>query len=126
MQFKTIHTCIRVQNLEKSLDFYQKALNFKETRRMDYPEDKFTLVYLSDGVTDHELELTYNYDYEPYDLGTGYGHMAYEVDDLVKAHTQHVVLGVKTTEIAGLTDGAASFYFIEDPDGYSIEIVAAK
>ena len=79
-KYRMAHTMIRVMDLEKSLAFYQDALGFKEVRRKDKPEGKFTLVYLGDGQTDFTLELTYNYDPEkPYVIGDGYGHLAVEV-----------------------------------------------
>ena len=73
---KFLHTCVRVKDLEASLKFYKEALGFKEARRNDFPEYKFTLVYLQlEDDPDYELELTYNYDHEAYDLGDGYGHI---------------------------------------------------
>ncbi|NOW22000.1 lactoylglutathione lyase [Clostridium butyricum] len=73
MATRMLHTCIRVMDLEKSLEFYKNALGLVETRRKDFPEHKFTLVYLSDTPDGYEIELTYNYDPEkPYDLGNGF------------------------------------------------------
>ena len=87
---KFLHTCIRVKDLEASLQFYQEALGFKEVRRNDFPEYKFTLVYMQlEDDPDYELELTYNYDHEAYDLGNGYGHIAVGVDDLEATHQAH-------------------------------------
>ena len=84
---KFLHTCVRVKDLEASLQFYQEALGFKEVRRNDFPEYKFTLVYMQlEDDPDYELELTYNYDHEVYDLGNGYGHIAVGVDDLEATH----------------------------------------
>nr|WP_277985526.1 VOC family protein [Miniphocaeibacter massiliensis] len=124
---KAIHTCIRVYDLEKSIEFYEKALGLKVTKKKDYPEDKFTLVYLGDGESEHEIELTYNYGHEPYDLGNGYSHIAYSVEDLEDAHAEHVRLGYKVTELSGLSDSnRPKFYFITDPDGYDIEIVRKR
>ena len=87
---KFLHTCVRVKDLEASLQFYQEALGFKEVRRNDFPEYKFTLVYMQlEDDPDYELELTYNYDHEVYDLGNGYGHIAVGVDDLEATHQAH-------------------------------------
>ena len=126
MNFKPIHSCIRVVDLEKSVDFYKKAFGFVETRRKDYPEDKFTLVYMAPEKGEFELELTYNYDHEPYEIGDGYSHIALEVDDLEKYHDEHKKAGYKVTDLGGLSDSKEpKFYFITDPDGYDIEIIRA-
>lgn len=119
-----LHTCIRVKDLEKSIDFYENVLGFKEVRRLDYPEFEFTLVYLAFPGDDTELELTYNYDQEkPYDLGNGYGHIAMGVHDLEDTYEEYSQSGYNVTDIKGLSDGAATFFFIQDPDGYKIEVI---
>ena len=83
MSIKMLHTCIRVMDLEKSLEFYKNALGLVETRRKDFPEHKFTLVYLSDVPGGYEVELTYNYNPEvPYDLGNGFSHIAIAHDNI--------------------------------------------
>ncbi len=124
MSKKMIHTCVRVKDLDKSIAFYTEVLGMKEVRRLDYPENKFTLVYLALPGDDYELELTYNYDQEtPYDLGNGYGHFAIGVQDLEDTHEEYSQSGYDVTDLKGLLDGAASFFFIKDPDGYKIEIV---
>ena len=94
MKYKIVHGCIRVKNLEKSLDFYMNALSLREISRKDFPEHKFTLVYLSDEAGNFEIELTYNYDTEkPYDLGNGFSHFALTVDDLEGSHRRHGEMG---------------------------------
>ena len=99
---KFLHTCVRVKDLEASLQFYQEALGFKEVRRNDFPEYKFTLVYMQlEDDPDYELELTYNYDHEVYDLGNGYN----------------------VTDLSGLPGKPKMYYFITDPDGYKIEVI---
>ena len=124
MNYSFAHTCIRVRDLEKSLAFYQNALGLKEARRKDFPQEEFTLVFLEDAAKKHQLELTYNYDrQEPYEIGEGYGHMAMLVDDLEKSHEKHKNEGYAVTALKGLPGGPAKFYFIEDPDGYKIEII---
>ena len=112
---KFLHTCVRVKDLEASLQFYQEALGFKEVRRNDFPEYKFTL--------DYELELTYNYDHEVYDLGNGYGHIAVGVDDLEATHQAHKEAGYNVTDLSGLPGKPKMYYFITDPDGYKIEVI---
>lgn len=123
---KMAHTCVRVKDLEASLDFYQKAFNFEESRRRDFPENKFTLVYLTLPGDDYELELTYNYDHEAYDLGNGYGHIAISTDDLEGLHEKHQAAGLTVTDLKGLPGTAPSYYFVVDPDGYKIEVIRKR
>lgn len=127
MRKRMLHTCIRVKDLDKSLLFYKDVLGLKEVRRLDYPDYKFTLVYLALPGDEVELELTYNYDQEePYDLGNGYGHIAIGVENLETTHEEYSQSGYDVTEINGLSDGAASYFFIKDPDGYKIEMIQLK
>lgn len=123
---KMAHTCVRVKDLEASLDFYQTAFDFVESSRRDFPENKFTLVYLTLPEDDYELELTYNYDHEAYDLGNGYGHIAIAVKDLEALHASHQAAGFPVTDLKGLPRTAPSYYFISDPDGYKIEVIREK
>ncbi|ESS16568.1 putative lactoylglutathione lyase [Streptococcus mutans PKUSS-LG01] len=113
--------------MDASLKFYQEALGFKEVRRNDFPEYKFTLVYLQlEDDPDYELELTYNYDHEAYDLGNGYGHIAVGVDDLEATHQAHQKAGYTVTDLSGLPGKPKMYYFITDPDGYKIEVIRLK
>lgn len=123
---KMAHTCVRVKDLEASLNFYQEAFDFVETRRRDFPENKFTLVYLSLPGDDYELELTYNYDHPGYDLGDGYGHIAIAVSDLEALYEKHQGAGFTVTDLKGLPGTSPSYYFIVDPDGYKIEVIREK
>lgn len=124
MASKMLHTCIRVKNLDKSLKFYKEALGLFETRRMDYPEYKFSLVYLSDKEGIYELELTYNYSQEKaYDLGNGFSHIAVGVENIESERDRHISLGYEVTPIKGLSDKAATYYFVTDPDGYKVEVI---
>lgn len=123
---KMAHTCVRVKDLEASLKFYQEAFDFVETRRRDFPENKFTLVYLSLPEDDYELELTYNYDHPGYDLGDGYGHIAIATKDLEALHEKHQGAGFNVTDLKGLPGTSPSYYFIVDPDGYKIEVIREK
>lgn len=120
---KALHTCIRVKDLDASVNFYTQAFPFKETRRRDFPDKQFTLVYLALEGEDYELELTYNYDHEAYDLGNGYGHIAIGSDNFQADHDKHVKAGYPVTDIKGLTATSAPYYFIQDPDGYKIEVI---
>ena len=123
---KMAHTCVRVKDLEASIEFYQKAFGFEESRRRDFPENKFTLVYLTLPGDDYELELTYNYDSEAYDLGNGYGHIAISTDDLEGLHAQHKSEGFNVTELKHLPNVPPSYSFLIDPDGYKIEVIREK
>lgn len=124
MQVKMLHTCIRVTVLEDSLKFYKKALGLIETRRKDYPEHRFTLVYLSDEIGGYEIEITYNYDREnPYEIGDGFSHIAIGVDELEDIREKHIALGYEVTELKGLPGDTPSYYFVLDPDGYKVEII---
>lgn len=124
MATKMLHTCIRVMNLEKSLEFYKNALGLVETRRKDFPEHKFTLVYLSDAPGGYEIELTYNYDPEkPYDLGNGFSHVAVGADDIVSLREKHMEMGYEVTDLKGLPGEPPRYYFVTDPDGYKVEVI---
>ncbi|MHC5249031.1 lactoylglutathione lyase [Enterococcus sp. LJL120] len=120
---KMAHTCVRVKDLEASLKFYQEAFDFEESRRRDFPENEFTLVYLTLPGDDYELELTYNYNHPGYDLGNGYGHIAIAADDLEATHAKHQAAGFNVTDLKGLPGTDPSYYFIVDPDGYKIEVI---
>ena len=120
---KSLHTCIRVKDLDASLTFYQDALGYQLKRRQDFPDGKFTLAYLSLPGEDYELELTYNYDHPGYDLGNGYGHIAVGVENVLDSHTKHQTAGYPVTDLLGLPGREPFFYFIQDPDGYKIEVI---
>lgn len=125
-----LHTMIRVGNLEKSIKFYTDVLGMQLFRRKDYPEGKFTLVFMGYGDESnyHAIELTYNYGVEKYDLGTGFGHIAILVDDIYHICDKVKDLGYKVTrEPAPMKfGGARNIAFIEDPDGYKIELIEQK
>lgn len=121
---KFLHTCIRVMDLEKSVDFYKNNLGFVESRIKDFPEDEFTLQYLKLPDTDYELELTYNYDQEePYELGDGYGHIAISNSDIKSFREELLEKGCDVTDLKGLSDGGSKYFFVKDPDGYKIEVI---
>jgi len=124
MDYAMIHSCLRVMNLEKSEDFYQRAFGFEVARKLDFPEHQFTLSYLRAPGEAFELELTYNYDQkEPYQLGNGYSHLAVGVKDLEASHQRHQEMGLAPEPLKGLADGKPKFYFLSDPDGYLVEVV---
>ena len=122
MNFKFAHNNINVLDLQKSLEFYQKALGLTEVRRKIAQDESFILVYLGDGITPHQLELTWLRDRtEPYNLGENEFHLAFYVDDYDSAHKLHEEMGCICYENPGM-----GIYFINDPDGYWLEIVPAK
>ncbi|NLB42212.1 MAG: lactoylglutathione lyase [Clostridiales bacterium] len=122
MKFTFAHNNLNVLNLEKSLDFYKKALGLKEVRRKDASDGSFTLVFLGDATTSHRLELTWLKEWEkPYDLGDNEFHLAFVVDDYEAAHELHAEMGCICYENPGM-----GIYFIEDPDGYWLEIVPQR
>lgn len=126
MANKMLHTCVRVKDLEASVKFYEEAFGFKETRRRDFPEHKFTLVYMAFEGDDYELELTYNYGHEGYEIGNGYGHIAISSDDLEGDHARHEAAGYTVSKISGLPGNPGNYYFVTDLDGYKIEVIRRK
>lgn len=122
---KAIHSMIRVLDESRSVAFYNKAFDLNVADRLDF--DGFTLVYLSNSESNFELELTINKDQkDPYDLGTGYGHFAVCVDDLDYEHNKMKDLGYRPRDIVEFEKDdtvIAKFFFINDPDGYSIEVL---
>lgn len=120
---------LRVGNLDRSLAFYTDVLGMRLLRRNDYPEGKFTLAFVgyqdeSEGAV---IELTHNWDTEGYDLGNGYGHIALEVEDAYDACARIKEKGGKVTREAGpMKHGQTVIAFVEDPDGYKIELIQRK
>lgn len=123
---RMLHTMLRVGNLDRSVKFYTDVLGMTELRRAEYPDGKFTLVFIGygDETSNTVLELTYNWDTESYDLGNGYGHIAIGVPDAVAACAKIKNLGGKVVREAGpMMHGTEIIAFIEDPDGYKIELI---
>jgi lactoylglutathione lyase len=122
---KLIHSMIRVLDEARSTSFYQKALGLSLADRLDFP--KFTLVYLSNPESTFELELTINKgEATPYELGNAYGHLAVSVDDLDAEHARLVSAGLNPGNIVDFApagERVARFFFIQDPDGYKIEVL---
>ncbi len=123
---RMLHTMLRVGNLERSIKFYTEVLGMTELRRAEYPDGKFTLVFIGygDETSNTVLELTYNWDTESYDLGNGYGHIAIGVADAAAACAKIKNLGGKVVREAGpMMHGTEIIAFVEDPDGYKIELI---
>jgi len=126
---RILHTMLRVGDLKRSIDFYTGVLGMKVLRQRDYPEGRFTLAFVGYGDEDKDavLELTHNWDTAKYDLGTGYGHVALEVEDARKACDEVRKRGGKVTREAGpMKHGTTVIAFVEDPDGYKIEFIERK
>ncbi len=123
---RILHTMLRVGDLQRSIDFYTKVLGMKLLRTRDNPEYKYTLVFVGYGSNpDHaEIELTYNYGVDSYDPGNAYGHIALEVDNAQAACERIREAGGKVTREAGPVKGGTTVIaFVEDPDGYKIELI---
>jgi len=124
--FRLLHTMLRVTNLEASVGFYTAQMGMTELSRKDVPEGKFTLVFLGYGPVETHcvLELTYNWDRDSYELGDGFGHLAIAVPDAYAVCERLRAAGVNITREPGpLKFGTTVIAFIEDPDGYKIELV---
>ena len=122
---KYIHSMIRVLDEERSLAFYEQAFGLTVADRLDF--DDFTLIYLSNDESETELELTVNKDRViPYDLGDGYGHVAFSVEDLDATHARFEAAGLSPRKLVDFAPGGqviARFFFIADPDGYQVEVL---
>jgi lactoylglutathione lyase len=120
---------LRVGELERSIAFYTGVLGMHVLRRKDYPDGKFTLAFVGYGDEESSavLELTHNWDTARYEIGTGFGHVAIEVDDAAAACARVSSLGGKVTRPAGpMKHGTTVIAFVEDPDGYKIEFIEKK
>jgi lactoylglutathione lyase len=120
---------LRVGDLERSIRFYTEVLGMKLLRRQDYPAGEFTLAFLGYGDESENtvLELTYNWGVGQYEMGTAYGHIAIEVEDVYKAAEEIRARGGKILREAGpMNAGTTIIAFIEDPDGYPVELIGAR
>jgi len=123
---RILHTMLRVGDLERSLKFYQEVLGMRLLSRKDYPTGKFTLAFVGYGENpEHaEIELTHNWDVTSYELGTAYGHIALGVDDIHKVCDQiRAAGGILTREPGPMKGGTTVIAFVQDPDGYKIELI---
>jgi len=126
---RILHTMIRVGDLQKSIDFYTNVLGMKLLRQKDYPDGRFTLAFVGyqDEADGAVLELTHNWDTPSYDLGNGYGHVALAVDDVYAACGRIREKGGRITREPGpMKHGSTILAFVEDPDGYKIELLGEK
>ena len=125
---RILHTMLRVGDLQRSVKFYTEALDMKLLRTTDRPEQKYTLAFLAyDTPGGAELELTYNYGVDRYELGNAFGHIAVSVPDAAAACNSVRAKGGKVTREAGPVKGGTTVIaFVEDPDGYKIELIEHK
>lgn len=127
---RMLHTMIRVRDLDRSLDFYTRLLGMTVLRKNDYPTGEFTLAFVGYGAEDSNtvIELTHNWGQEePYELGSGFGHIALGVPDIYAVCDALAKEGVKIPRPPGpMKHGSTMIAFIEDPDGYKIELIERK
>ena len=122
MKFRMVHNNLNVRDLDKSLAFYREAFGLREVRRIDAPDGSFVIVYLEDGVGSHQLELTWMRDMDrAYDLGDNEFHLAFRVDDYAAAHALHEKMGCICYE-----NPKMGIYFVNDPDGYWLEVLPTR
>jgi len=126
-KFRILHTMVRVKDLDKSIDFYTRLLGMKLLRRLEYPDGKFTIAFVGYGPeeTHAVLELTHNWEQETaYELGNGYGHIALGVRNIYDVCNELATNGAKIPRPAGpMKHGTTVLAFVEDPDGYKIELI---
>lgn len=126
-KFQLMHTMVRVKDLDKSIDFYTRLLGMRLLRREEFPDGKFTLAFVGYGPEEEHavIELTYNWDRdEPYEIGTGYGHVALGVRDIYAICKELEANGANIPRKPGpMMHGTTHIAFIEDPDGYKIELI---
>ena len=126
---RILHTMLRVGDLDRSLKFYSEVLGMRLLRRNDYPDGKFTLAFIGYGDESEGavIELTHNWGVESYEIGTGYGHIALEVEDAYKACEEIKARGgVVTREAGPMKHGTTVIAFVQDPDGYKVELIQKK
>jgi len=123
---RLLHTMLRVNDLDESLRFYCDVLGMRLLRRKDYPDGRFTLAFVGYGDEDREtvLELTHNWDTDRYEIGTGFGHVALGVDDIYRRCEELRQKGARIVREPGpMKHGTTEIAFVEDPDGYRIELI---
>ena len=126
---RILHTMLRTGDLDRSIGFYTELLGMRLLRQKDYPDGKFTLAFLGYGEESDNtvIELTHNWGVDHYEIGSGYGHIAIEVDDVYQAAADIRARGGKILREAGpMNAGTTIIAFVEDPDGYPIELIGRK
>jgi lactoylglutathione lyase len=126
---RILHTMLRVGDLERSLAFYTEVLGMRLLRRKEYPDGRFTLAFVGYGPESEQaaIELTHNWDTKSYELGSGFGHVAVEVDDAAQACSEIKRRGGEVVREAGpMKHGTTVIAFVEDPDGYRVELIEKR
>ena len=126
---RMLHTMLRVGNMKRSVKFYTEVMGMKMLRTTDRPEQKYTLAFVGYGSEDTQsvIELTYNYGVDKYDMGNAFGHLAIEVPDAYKAcEAVKAKGGVVSREAGPVKGGSTVIAFVQDPDGYKIELIERK
>lgn len=126
---RMLHTMLRVNDLEESLRFYCDVLGMRLLRRKDYPQGRFTLAFVGYGPEEHQtvLEFTWNWDTKSYELGTGFGHVALGVEGITEKVEELRAKGAKVVREPGpMKHGGSTIAFIEDPNGYKIELIELR
>ena len=126
---RLLHVMLRVRNLEKTIDFYQNVLGMNVLRKKEYSTGRFTLLFMGyeDESNETVLEFTYNWDSHDYEVGTGYGHIAIGVDDIYGVCDNILSMGYTISREPGpMKHGSTILAFVEDPDGYKIELLERK
>lgn len=126
---RLLHVMLRVGDLQRAIDFYTQVMGMRLLRQKDYPEGRFTLAFLGYGPESEQtvIELTYNWDTDTYDMGTAFGHIAIEVDNVYDACDAIRAKGGRIIREAGpMNAGTTIIAFVEDPDGYPIELIGKR
>ena len=126
MNQKLGEICLRVRDIDATLDFYTNLFDFEVASHRKFPENKFDLIYLNSPGSSVQIELTYNYDADPYNVGNGFSHLGVTVTDLEKMHEVCKASAYETGELKGLSGGTPTYFFVTDPDGYRIEVKREK
>ena len=121
-----VEICLRVRDIDATLDFYTELFDFEVASRREFPEDKFDLIYLNSPGSSVQIELTYNYDADPYVIGDGFSHLGVTVNDLEEMHKICKASSYETGELKGLPGETPFYFFVTDPDGYRIEVKRKK
>ena len=126
MNQKLVEICLRVRDIDATLDFYTNLFDFEVASHRKFPENKFDLIYLNSPGSSVQIELTYNYDAEPYNAENGFSNLGVNVRKKKKMHEVCKASAYETGDLKGLSGGTPTYFFVTDPDGYRIEVKREK